>query len=141
MIGSGGASDTIPVSNLEKASSKIYVVKQNDDLWTIAKKEYGSGYNWVDIASANKIANADVISEGTSLIIPNVKQKELDSEPVEQNSNSITGNSYTVVSGDFLWDIAVRAYGDGYRWVEIAKVNNLTNPDLIFSGDVLKIPR
>ncbi|PIZ97158.1 MAG: lectin, partial [Candidatus Levybacteria bacterium CG_4_10_14_0_2_um_filter_35_8] len=38
-------------------------------------------------------------------------------------------------------NIAVRAYGDGYRWVDIARANGLENPDLIFSGNVLKIPR
>lgn len=56
-------------------------------------------------------------------------------------NTAITGNSYTVQSGDNLWDIAVRAYGDGYRWVEIAQANNLANPGLIFSGNVFTIPR
>ncbi|MGA2968080.1 MAG: LysM peptidoglycan-binding domain-containing protein, partial [Candidatus Levyibacteriota bacterium] len=49
--------------------------------------------------------------------------------------------TYTVKSGDYLWSIAIRAYGDGYQWVKIAKANNLTNPDLIFSGNVLQLPR
>ncbi len=53
----------------------------------------------------------------------------------------IASNSYTVVPGDTLWDISVRAYGDGFRWVDIAKANNLANPDLIFSGNVFTIPR
>lgn len=53
----------------------------------------------------------------------------------------IKGNSYKVVSGDTLWDIAERAYGDGTKWVEIAHANNLVNPDLIHSGNVFKLPR
>lgn len=53
----------------------------------------------------------------------------------------ITDTKYTVAKGDYLWDIAVRAYGDGYKWVEIARANKLANPDLIFSGNVLQLPR
>ena len=53
----------------------------------------------------------------------------------------IVEETYTVVEGDSLWDIAVRSYGDGYQWVKIAKANNLANPDLIYPGNVFKIPR
>jgi nucleoid-associated protein YgaU len=58
-----------------------------------------------------------------------------------QGMEAITGNSYTVVHGDNLWNIAVRAYGDGYKWVEIARANNLANPNLIHAGNVFSIPR
>src|SRR3989344_761158 len=54
---------------------------------------------------------------------------------------SITGTSYTVVAGDSLWKIAERAYGDPYKWVDIAKANGLLNPDIIHSGNVLTLPR
>jgi nucleoid-associated protein YgaU len=53
----------------------------------------------------------------------------------------INGNSYTVVKGDNLWEIAVRAYGDGYKWTEIAKANKLANPDIIHSGNKFTLPR
>ncbi|MFI5265695.1 MAG: LysM peptidoglycan-binding domain-containing protein [Candidatus Levyibacteriota bacterium] len=56
-------------------------------------------------------------------------------------TQKITGKTYTVKAGDDLWNIAVRAYGDGYKWVDIARVNNLSNPNLIFSDNVLVIPR
>jgi nucleoid-associated protein YgaU len=121
---------------------RTYTVKEGDYLWSIAEKIYGSGYNWVDLANANKLQNPGVLYVGTKLVVPDVKARVL---TVQANSvqvnNPITGNSYTVVKGDYLWNIAVRAYGDGYKWTEIAKANNLTNPDLIFSGNVLKLPR
>lgn len=53
----------------------------------------------------------------------------------------IAGESYTVVRGDNLWDIAVRAYGSGYEWVNIAQANDLANPDIIHAGNVLVLPR
>lgn len=45
--------------------------------------------------------------------------------------------TYTVVSGDMLWKIA-QTYG--VTWQQIAEVNKLTNPNLIFPGDVFVIP-
>jgi len=129
----------------DKALPKTYQVKQGDDLWNISEKIYGSGYNWVDLANANKMENPGLLYVGTKLAIPDVKPRivknNADSVVNVQNANSITGSTYNVVKGDYLWEIAVRAYGDGYKWVEIAKVNKLVNPDVIHSGNVLKLPR
>jgi nucleoid-associated protein YgaU len=58
----------------------------------------------------------------------------------ETTSNVTPGGSYTVVHGDNLWDIAVAAYGDGYRWVDIAEANDLVNPNIIHAGNVFVIP-
>ncbi|BBX37409.1 mannose-binding lectin [Mycolicibacterium mageritense DSM 44476 = CIP 104973] len=48
--------------------------------------------------------------------------------------------TYTVVSGDTLWAIAERFYGDGNRYQEIANASGIANPDLIHPGQVLTIP-
>ena len=125
-----------------KAVPKVYQVKEGDDLWKIAEKVYGSGYNWVDLAKANKLENPEVLFVNTKLNIPNVPVRTVTLKANQDvQPNPITGVSYTVQKGDYLWDIAVRAYGDGYKWVEIAKVNKLVNPNLIYSGNVLKLPR
>lgn len=58
----------------------------------------------------------------------------------EADKSVPAGEEYTVVRGDNLWDIAVAAYGDGFRWVEIAEANNLMNPSIIHAGNVLTIP-
>lgn len=47
---------------------------------------------------------------------------------------------YTVVSGDTLWAIAQRFYGNGSRYSEIAKANNIANPNVIHVGQKLLIP-
>ncbi len=125
-------------------SQKTYVVKAGDNLWSISENFYKSGYNWVDIAKANNLKNPGVISAGNKLVIPNVQAKIITSKPMVQSidvGKSIAGNSYKIEKGDSLWNISVRAYGDGYSWTKIAKANNLSRPDLIFSGNVIKIPR
>lgn len=60
------------------------------------------------------------------------------------NSESYTYDieriTYTVQAGDTLWDIAKKYMGDGLGYHTIVEENHLSNPDLIFPGDVLVIP-
>jgi putative chitinase len=147
----------------ETAGDNVYIVQSGDDLWKIAESEYDNGYNWVEIARENNISDPNVIQVGSKLVIPAVEETEAqeteataaattqaptptpavtqETEQEAQTEQKIAGDSYTVQAGDYLWDIAVRAYGDGYRWVEIARANNLTNPDVVHSGNKLTIPR
>ena len=48
--------------------------------------------------------------------------------------------TYTVVSGDTLWAISERFYGDGNQYQRIADASGISNPDLIYPGQVLTIP-
>jgi nucleoid-associated protein YgaU len=128
------------VSENQMVKPGFYVSKEGDSLWKISEKFYGSGYNWVDIVSANKIENPDVLFTGVKLLIPDVKVIKVETIQAA-TAPSIKGTAYTVKTGDNLWDIALRAYGDGYKWVELAKTNKLVNPDLIYEGNKIKIPR
>jgi nucleoid-associated protein YgaU len=47
---------------------------------------------------------------------------------------------YQVVSGDTLWKLAERFYGDGHRHRVIAVINHLSDPDHIIVGQELEIP-
>lgn len=124
-------------------------VAVNEDLWKISERYYKTGYNWTDIANANNLSDPNVLLVDSELIIPAVEPKVLAvSDTIIKNEiatptspKAITGDSYTVTPGDNLWEIAIRAYGDGYKWVEIANANSLANPDLIHAGNVLTIPR
>lgn len=51
----------------------------------------------------------------------------------------VTYTQYTVKEGDNLWDIAAKLLGDGGRYPEIVKLNNITG-DNIYVGQVLRIP-
>lgn len=143
---------TAPTPQIELPSEKeevkleelptLYKVKSGDNLWRIAETVYGSGYNWVDIAKENKLTNPNLLLAGQELTIPKVEPKKPTAKVVASTfGEPITGDTYTVVKGDHLWGIAVRAYGDGYQWVKIARENNLAKPNLIHPGNVFKIPR
>lgn len=120
-----------------------HVVIEGDSLWKISEKYFGYGYNWVDISAENKLSNPDKLLVGQELTIPNVAVRKplLVVSINKEVANPITTNKYTVVKGDNLWNISVRAYQDGFKWVEISKANNLTNPNVIHAGDSLSIPR
>lgn len=51
-------------------------------------------------------------------------------------------STYTVVKGDCLWKIAKKLLGDGSRYTEIYNLNRdkISNPNLIYPGQVLTIP-
>ena len=124
-------------------STKEHVVVKGETLWSIAEDSFGSGYNWVDIKSSNQL-ETEVLEVGQKLTIPEVSPKQPTSTrktAVVTETSPITGESYTVVKGDCLWDIAVKTYGDGFKWVEIAKANKLVNPGIIHAGNVLTLPR
>lgn len=59
----------------------------------------------------------------------------------QQWGPAITSETYTVVEGDWLSKIAGRAYGDILSYPKIAEANNIQNPNLIYPGQVLTIPR
>lgn len=122
------------VATSNQTSANSHTVVPGETLWAISENYYGTGYKWVDIAKANSLQNADKIEVGQTLTLPEVT--------VATAETTLTPDtSYTVQKGDHLWGIAVREYGDGYKWVEVARVNKLKNPNLLFIGTVLTLPR
>lgn len=98
-------------------SGVIYVVKNGDSLWSIAKK-YNVGVN--DLKSANNL-NSNMLSIGQQLIIP----------------KSSDYQTYTVKSGDSLWKIA-QNYDVNVN--DLIKLNNLSS-NVLSIGQTLLIPR
>jgi nucleoid-associated protein YgaU len=58
------------------------------------------------------------------------------------DKETTTVTTYTVVKGDCLWMIAKKQLGDGTRYIEIYKLNENTiqNPDMIMIGQKLVLP-
>ncbi len=139
---------------LSKELPTTYKVVKGDDLWHISERFYNSGYNYVDIAKASKLANASAIEVGQELVIPKVIAKKATVIKAETTKKieiktqtakiSIEGGKYTTVKSDYLWSIAVRAYGDGYKWAVIYNANKAkigSNPNRLFTDVELVLPR
>lgn len=69
-----------------------------------------------------------------------VKQSTGNKGRSAENSGQATPDSYTVVSGDSLWSICKKIYGDGSLAYKLATANGITNPNLIYPGQVLTLP-
>lgn len=65
------------------------------------------------------------------------KQRDTSSSPAPKQNTT-----YTVKTGDCLWNIAKSIYGDGSKWKVIYEENKdkITNPNLIYTGQVFTIP-
>lgn len=58
-----------------------------------------------------------------------------------ESLDSIDSTRYTVKSGDTLWEIAAKLLDEGLLYLDIAELNNISDPDIIFTGQILEIPR
>lgn len=54
-------------------------------------------------------------------------------------SSKTTAKTYTVKKGDTLWAIAKKELGDGQKYKDLAKLNNISDPNKIQVGQVLKL--
>lgn len=74
-----------------------------------------------------------------------VKEKKVVKEPVRalEKPPKAENQSYTVKKGDTLCAIAKRFYGDSSKYTVIYKANKdkIKNPNLIYPGQVFKIPK
>jgi nucleoid-associated protein YgaU len=62
------------------------------------------------------------------------------SEPVPTPASSSSA-IHVVAKGETLWRIAKQYYGNGKRWTDIAQANNLSDPNRLYVGMKLTIPR
>ncbi len=74
-----------------------------------------------------------MLTEDTTEVVEDTADRQGEPEQV---------NTYTVIKGDCLWNIAKKLLGNGNRWREIYNLNRdkITNPNLIYPGQVLTIP-
>lgn len=121
----GGSSSTRSTSDPTVRSGRFHLVKGGEKLETIAAQH--SGVTADQIAKANGIING-TIYRGTRLFLdgPSLTAKGTAGEL-----------TYTVQRGDRLGDIAA---AHGTSTSTLVEVNNISNPNLIRSGDTLMIP-
>lgn len=115
-----GASEATPTKSPDAIR---YTVKRGDTLWGIAKK---FGVTVSAVVNANNIRNPNLIYVGEVFIIPHMTS-------VESSGYTL----YTVRRGDTLWGIS-RKFGTSIN--SIVALNGIENPNLIYAGEVFKIP-
>lgn len=71
------------------------------------------------------------------------KGNDTDNKEEAASDPGISGDLYTVVQGDCLWNIAKARYGSGIDYIKIYEANRDVigdNPDLIYPGTVFVLP-
>lgn len=111
-----------PGSETNSMGKTYYTIRRGDTLSGISRR-YGVSVQ--NIVSWNNIQNPDLIYPGQRLILYG-----------NYSSSSNNNVYYTVQRGDTLWRIA-RRYRTCPR--RIARLNGITNPNLIYPGQILKI--
>lgn len=123
------------------SSVRTYTVQLNDDLWGIAQKMYGSGYNAEDIAVANKLSEPYTLTENQILIIPSIASKQpTQGEVTEKAATTKKVSEYVVLPGEYLWQIAEKVYGDGNQMSKLIERNNIPYPYNVEEGQKLMVP-
>lgn len=89
----------------------------------------------VDVLHETQVAVADPVVEPDPEVV-----QEVAAEPAKPQLR--TGAAVIIRRGDSLWQVARRNYGAGYRFTTIFEANRdqVRNPDLIYPGQVLKVP-
>lgn len=124
---SGQSSST--TTNTE-ASAASYTVKSGDTLSGIAS-QYNTTVN--QIVSLNQLSNPNLIYVGQVL---KLKNSQTTNSSSSSSTAATTVGTYTVKAGDTLSAIASRYSTSSST---LASLNSLSNPNLIYVGQVLKV--
>ena len=114
-----------------EASTASYTVKSGDTLSGIAS-QYNTTVN--QIISLNQLSNPNLIYVGQVLKLKN--SQTTNSSSSSSSTAATTAGTYTVKAGDTLSAIASRYSTSSST---LASLNSLSNPNLIYVGQVLKV--
>jgi lysozyme len=114
------------------SSTGTYTVKSGDSLSSIAS---GHGTTVSNLVSLNSISNPNVIYVGQVLKL-SANSTSTSSNKTSSSSTTAASGTYTVKSGDSLSGIAS---SHGTTVSSLASLNNISNTNLIYVGQVLKL--
>lgn len=96
----------------------------------------------IEAAETAEVEPAEIKVEETVEEVAEAAVEETTEQATEEKAVIKTGSSVIIRRGDNLWTVASRNYGEGIRYTTIFDANRdqVRNPDLIFPGQVLKVP-
>ncbi len=130
VLGSPALAAPGPVPDRQGTGSTIHIVQWGENLTIIARRY---GVTTTAIVQANGLANPNYIYAGQSLVIPTGSAPAPPIAPAPPPGDTTT---YVVQSGDTLGAIAAR-YGTTVN--DLAALNGIANPNLIYVGQVLQV--
>ena len=126
---------------------KVYWIKQGDSLSLIAKELYGDSIYWPLLQMENGINNVNLIYPGDFLNLPSKELLQDFTNKVKPGQiltgvsiEALTDKVYKVKKGDTLWYICERRYGDPRKYIDIVKINKISNPNHIEIDWQLSLP-
>lgn len=125
-------SDTPATSPASSVDVRQHVVMAGETLYKIAQ-QYGMTVD--SLAQINNLANPDVIVPGTVLKIPAVSSSATRTATLPSTAQDVT--LHLVAAGETLTQIANKYH---VTLAALTSVNNITDPNLIEVGDLLRIP-
>ena len=131
-LNSSSSSQSSSATTNTDASAASYTVKSGDTLSTIAS-QHNTTVN--QIVLLNQLSNPNLIYVGQVLKLKN-NQTTNSSSATSSSTAATTAGTYTVKAGDTLSAIASRYSTSSST---LASLNSLSNPNLIYVGQVLKV--
>jgi LysM repeat protein/uncharacterized protein YvpB len=125
-------SDTPDTSPASSVDVRQHVVLQGETLYQIAQ-QYGMTVE--SLAQVNNLANPNIILPGTALKIPAVSSAATGSAKLPATASDVT--LHLVAAGETLMGIANQYH---VSLSALTSANNISNPNLIEVGDLLRIP-
>ena len=126
-----------------KGAKDVKLVLQDDRNVVLYAKDgpaWSSKTDTTEPPPAAPEAEAPEVAPAAAEEAPAPEPEAAPAEPAPPPPPPPAPRTYTVVSGDTLWAISERFYGDGSKYQVIADASGVSNPDLIHPGQVLTIP-
>lgn len=114
----GGAKDLSLACSIERFDYTENWGENGDIYFRLELKEY----KWYKLQAVTTVSGSSNAQGGS-----------------ERTADTQVPTTYTVQAGDSLWRICQRYFGNGSKYKEIAALNNMSNPNLLKVGQVIRL--
>lgn len=149
-VAAAGSSAAVGKATAENPVVIATTAKSGDIVSDVSKGNVYDEKNEVSVAEKSEnVTDKEDDTDKTALIQKNDRDQDIDKGNDTDNKEEaasdpgISGDLYTVVQGDCLWNIAKARYGSGIDYIKIYEANRDVigdNPDLIYPGTVFVLP-